>query len=121
MAPYERLKAWQHADHLAHEVYNLTAQWPSDERFGLIAQARRAAFSVAVNICQGAGKRGRSELGRYLDISLGSLAELTYALRFAQTRGWIAPDDWRRIESLREETSKTLWYLYKAVRSRPSN
>jgi four helix bundle protein len=116
MPPYQQLIAWKHADRLAHIVYDLTAAWPSEERYGLISQARRAAFSVPANICEGAGRRGRREFGHFLDLSLGSLAELRYTLSFARERGWVSPESWNRVESLREETSKTLWFLYRAVR-----
>ncbi len=87
MLPCERLTAWQYADQLVHAVYDVTQSWPTEERFGLTSQTRRAAFSVPANICEGASKRGRHEFGRYLDISLGSLAELTYALKFARALG----------------------------------
>lgn len=53
---------------------------PREERYGITAQARRAAFSAAANIVEGAAKRGSGELRRYLDIAVGSLAELEYWL-----------------------------------------
>jgi four helix bundle protein len=116
MLPCERLRAWELADRLAHAVYDVTTTWPTHERFGITSQARRAAFSVPANICEGASKRGRREYGRFLDNAIGSLAELTYTLKFARARGWITESDWRRIEPLREAASKTLWLLYRSVR-----
>jgi four helix bundle protein len=116
MLACERLRAWEFADRLAHRVYDLTQSWPSVERFGLISQARRAAFSVPANICEGAGKRGNREFGRYLDIAMGSLAELTYTLRFARERGWIRSEEWDELELVRENASKMLWLLYRSVR-----
>jgi four helix bundle protein len=47
-------------------------------------QARTAAFSVSLNIAEGASKRGPREMRRYLDIALGSLSELQFILRFAK-------------------------------------
>ncbi len=116
MFPYERVKAWELADQLAHAVYDATAKWPDTEKFGLVRQAQRAAMSVAINICEGSAKRGSREYARYLDIARGSQSELSYILRFARKRGWISEEDWRRLETLRAETSKCLWFLYKSVR-----
>jgi len=81
---YERLKAWQACHQLVLATYSLTAKWPSDERYGLTAQARRAAFSAAANIAEGAAKRGPKEFRRFLDISIGSLAELSYIFLLAE-------------------------------------
>ncbi len=117
MKRYERFKAWEFADRLAHAVYDCTNGWPRDERFGLISQARRAAFSIPSNICEGASRRGGREFGRFLEISLGSLAELTYTLEFARRRGWIRESAWDGLEALRENTSRMLWLLYRSVRS----
>jgi four helix bundle protein len=116
MRACERLKAWELADKLAHAVYDLTDQWPKEERFGLSAQARRSAFSVPANICEGAAKQGRGEFGRYLDIAAGSMAELEYTLRFAKQRGWIVDQDWKSLDELQVEAARVLWGLHQAIR-----
>src|SRR5207249_1077593 len=79
MPPYERLKAWQECHKLVLETYRVTKAFPREELYGLTSQARRAAFSAAVNIVEGSAKRGVGEYRRFLDISIGSLAELGYA------------------------------------------
>ena len=116
MFPYERVKAWEFADQLAHAVYDETETWPTTERYGLVSQARRAAMSVAINICEGSTKRGSREYARFLDIARGSQAELSYILRFARWRGWVTESAWATLEKLRAETSKCLWFLYRSVR-----
>ncbi len=87
MMPYEKFAAWRIAHELALEVYRVTDQWPGAELYGLTAQTRRAALSAPTNIAEGAAKRGKAEFGRYLDIALGSLSELSYLLRFSKDRG----------------------------------
>ena len=77
MMPYERLKAWETAHQLVLAVYRETRGWPSEERFGLTAQARRAAVSVTSNLAEGSARLGGRELRRFADIGLGSLAELS--------------------------------------------
>ncbi len=60
---YKDLEVWQKAMDLVVETYRLTKTFPSDERFGLIAQLRRASVSVPSNIAEG---RGRFGLGGFL-------------------------------------------------------
>jgi four helix bundle protein len=115
MAPYERLEAWRMAHRLVLTIYKVTDDWPSEERFGLTVQVRRAALSVPVNIAEGAAKRGHREFRRFLDISLGSLSELTYLLRFSRDRGLLTPETWTELESLRDEAGKLTWQLYRKL------
>lgn len=70
-------------------MYAGTADWPKSELYGLVSQIRRAAVSAEANIAEGAAKRGRRELRRFLDISLGSLAEVACLLRIAVDLGYL--------------------------------
>jgi four helix bundle protein len=116
MMPFENLRAWQSAPRLALAVYRATETWPRREIYGLTSQARRAAVSVAANIAEGTAKRGKKEVGRFLEMALASFSELTYLLRLSLDRGIIASDDWQAVEQIREETGKLLWGLYRYVR-----
>src|SRR5213594_4148701 len=73
--PYERFEAWKSCHALALEVYRISASWPAGERFGLTAQARRAAFSSPANIVEGSARRGAREFRYFLNVAVGSLAE----------------------------------------------
>src|SRR5215216_7963859 len=110
--PYEKFKAWNVAHQLALEVYKVSEHWPSSERYQLTAQIRRAALSAATNIAEGAAKRGTREFRRYLDISLGSLSELSYLLRFSRDRGILSDEMFRSLEELRNRTGVLTWRLY---------
>jgi len=115
MQPYERFAAWRHCHHLALTVYRITAGFPPEERFGLVSQARRAAFSAAANIVEGSAKRGRAEFRRFLDIAIGSLGELAYVIRFAADLGLLGEPDATLLRRMHEEASKTTWGLYKSL------
>ena len=119
--PFERFKAWQLAHGLTLAVHEVSEDWPARERYGLVAQTRRAAVSIAANIAEGTAKRGASEFGRYLDIALGSLFELTYLLRLCLDLKYLSADQWSTLEIMRSETSKVLWGLYHKVRRNRSN
>jgi four helix bundle protein len=100
----------------ALEVYTKTESWPVTERYGLTAQIRRAALSVPTNIAEGVGRQGRRELARYLSISLGSLAELSYLLRFSRDREICSRQDWAYLERLRGKAGGLVYGLYRRVR-----
>ncbi|MEO8031892.1 MAG: four helix bundle protein [Gemmatimonadota bacterium] len=115
MMPYEKLEAWKACHLLVLAVYTETRSWPSEERFGLTSQARRAAVSAATNIAEGVAKRGQKEFRRYLDISLGSLSELSYLLRLAKELGFSTADQANRLSQVREVAGRTTWKLYAAI------
>ncbi|HEX5500385.1 MAG TPA: four helix bundle protein [Thermomicrobiales bacterium] len=85
---YRDLIAWQKGIALVESVYRLTAGWPSDERLGLVAQARRSAVSVPANIAEGAGRSGTREFRHHLSMAHGSLCELETHLIVAQRLGF---------------------------------
>lgn len=91
MGYFKDLKVWRAAHGLALAVYQVSGGFPAAERFGLTAQARRAAVSVAANLAEGAGRRSDAELVRFAGIALGSLHELEAELLLARDLGWLDP------------------------------
>jgi four helix bundle protein len=77
---------------LVEKVYLATANWPSDERFGLTSQVRRAVISIPANIAEGSGRTGPAEMRHFLSIAHGSLCEVQTHLEIAQRLG-IAADE----------------------------
>jgi len=118
MMPFERFEAWRQAHCLALDVYKVSARWPVQERYGLISQARRAAYSIPSNIAEGTARRGSNEFARYLNIALGSFSELTYLLYLARDLGYLSQEEWSALEERRTVTGKLLWSLYARVRKR---
>jgi four helix bundle protein len=116
---YEKLEAWQTCHRLVIAVYAASREWPQDERFGLIAQARRAAFSAAANIAEGSAKRGHREFRRFLDTSLGSLAELSYIILLTRELGYLPEESASAIESIRDKAGRLTWGLYAHVSKGP--
>ena len=82
---------------------------------------RRAAFSAAANIAEGAAKRGNGEFRRYLDIALGSLSELAYSIQLTKELGLLQGTAGQELEELRSRAGKMTWGLYRAVGRRASS
>ena len=112
---HEKLKSWSACHSLALAVYRITERWPAAEKFGLTSQARRSAYSGAANIAEGAAKRGATEFRRFLNISLGSLAELSYILLLARDLGYMKPEEWGEIEAIRDHAGRLTWGLYRSL------
>jgi len=115
MNTYDNLIAWQACHKLVLSVYFATAKWPTDERYGLVAQARRAAFSSAANLAEGSAKRSYRDFRRYIDNALASLAELRYIIRLANELELLEAKEGDLLEAVRDEAGKVTWGLYRHV------
>jgi four helix bundle protein len=115
MAIYERIKAWERCHELGVAVYGVTDCWPPAERYGLTAQARRAAHSAAANIAEGCAKKGAREFRRFLDVSLGSLSELSYTLLLARDLQILPQDEWGKLDELQRKAGGMTWLLYRSL------
>src|SRR5437660_12911210 len=118
MSRYERLHAWRECHELALAVYEVSKKFPSDERYGLTSQLRRAAFSAAVNIVEGSARRSSREFRRFLDISLSSLTEVGYALRFARETSLLPDATWAILNDQQSRARFLTWQLYRSVARR---
>ncbi len=77
MKSFKDLAVWEKAHLLALEIYRATKQFPKDDVYGLTSQMRRASVSIATNIAEGCGRNGDAELGRFLQIAMGSEVSLS--------------------------------------------
>lgn len=89
MHDIKKLKIWQKAIDLAVNVYQVSANFPIDERYGLIAQIRRCSISISSNISEGAGRNTKGEFKQFLGIASGSSFELQTQLIIAERLGFI--------------------------------
>jgi|SRR6266852_1146974 len=90
MQRFTDLKVWQRSHALVLHVYRLTKSFPSDERYGLTSQLRRAVLSVPTNIAEGSKRHTNPEYARFLNIAEGSLAETEYLLMVSRDLGYLS-------------------------------
>ncbi|HJU83764.1 MAG TPA: four helix bundle protein [Holophagaceae bacterium] len=98
---HRKLKVFQLADALAVEVYRATGGFPQEERFALQSQMRRGAVSAAANIVEGSARRSTAEYVNFLNVALGSAAEVDYLIGSALELGFL---DVKTAGKLRERT-----------------
>jgi len=77
---YKELDAWKESIELVQLVYEITQKFPSEEKFGLVSQLRRASVSVPSNIAEGCSRSSNKEYKRFVEIALGSILELEFSL-----------------------------------------
>jgi four helix bundle protein len=114
---YKDLVAWQKSMDLVVAVYAASARFPSDERFGLTAQVRRAAVSIPSNIAEGYSRRTRPEYVRFLDIARGSANEVETQMIIAVRLGFPLPGDSQGILESVQEVQRILKGLVGSLRS----
>jgi four helix bundle protein len=117
--PFTDLKVWQRSHKLTLELYRLTASFPSDERFGLVSQIRRAAVSVPANIVEGTKRSHARDYGRFLNIAEGSNAELSYLIILSRDLGFIDKERSRALLVELDEISRMLYALRQKVERTP--
>jgi len=89
---HQKMQIYDISRQFVHECYRLTKSLPSEERFGMISQIRRAALSVHLNIAEGASRKSEAERKRYFEISRGSVIEIDAALDIAKDLGYLNTD-----------------------------
>jgi four helix bundle protein len=101
---YRELQVWQKAVDMVVAVYELTAEFPPQEKYGLASQIQRAAVSVPANIAEGYGRVHRGDYVHHLSIARGSLAELETHITIAVRLGFIqrekAVDLWNMTQEI---------------------
>ncbi len=97
MKTHKDLIVWQKSIVLVKKVYALTQTFPKDEMFGLISQMRRCAVSIPSNIAEGHGRGSEKELVRFLEIALGSTAELETQLIISKELGFVTVEDFETL------------------------
>ena len=90
---HKKLRVWQEAMELAKTVYRVTVELPSEEKYGLTSQMRRAAVSVPSNIAEGAARQGSKESTQFFTIARGSLSELDTQVELCRALGFLTPDN----------------------------
>ncbi len=108
MFRFEKLDVWHRVVDFADLVYSLTRQFPSDERFGLTSQMRRASVSISSNIAEGSGRVSDKDFGRFIEIAYGSVMEVVSQAEIAQRQNFLSTEHRNELNGKAEELARML-------------
>lgn len=117
MHNFKQLTVWQKARELVKDIYRVTASFPSDEKFGITNQIRRASVSICANIAEGSGKSTLKDFNRFLDNALGSTFEVETFLILSNDLGFLKNPESESLVTKVEEIGKMLHGLKSKVSS----
>ena len=115
------LVIWQKAMEAVAECYELTRNFPNDERFGLTSQLRRAAVSIPSNIAEGKGRGTTGVYINHLSIALGSLAEVDTQIELAVKLKMIKASSTHSITMKLEEIGRMISGLKRSLERNTSS
>ncbi len=115
MRDYTKIEAWRLADDLTVAIYEHTRDFPSEERYGLTSQLRRAAYSAPANIAEGSARASQRDYLHFLYIARGSLSESQYFLHLAHRLKYLSDEDAEELTSQARSSAACLCGLIRAV------
>ena len=107
---FRDLQIWHKGKAICIELYRVTGSFPSDEKFGIVSQIRRAALSVTSNIAEGHGRSSNQDFCRFLFMTLGSIRELESLIEISQELEFIE-DGSSLIANLQEVARMTTSFI----------
>jgi len=106
MHKYKELKLWQKSIDLVTRIYEVTRDFPSNEKFGLVSQINRSAVSIPSNIAEGAGRNSDKEFMKFLAIAHASSFELETQLIISNNLGYLSAGKLKELVDLINELQK---------------
>jgi four helix bundle protein len=114
MDGHRKLAVWQASTHLVLEVYALCRELPQDERYIVVPQLKRAAWSVPNNIAEGNARRGRAQLLQFLNCAIGSLGEIDSVMGILPDLYELDPVHVAKVNQLRIDVTRGTFALMRS-------
>jgi four helix bundle protein len=116
MQSFRNLRVWEKSHQLTLDIYASSKAFPRDEAFGLTSQIRRASASIGMNIAEGCCRKGDIEMGRFLQIAIGSASELEYQILLAHDLDYLRNPAYERLVAQVVDVKKMLSSLMQKVK-----
>ena len=100
---------------LAEEVYRVMADFPKDERFGLISQLNRCAVSVPSNISEGAGRASNKQFRQFLEFSMGSCNEIQTQIELSKRFNYLSLETGNKIIDEAIQVYRMIFAFYNSM------
>lgn len=114
----EDMEVFKKAHEVVLEVYEITNTFPDVEKFAMVSQMRRAAYSIPSNLMEGGCRLNKKEYRQFAGIAKGSTGELKYFLLLSKDLGYISEEKYLTLRKSAEEVSKMLNGLIRALTER---
>ncbi len=108
MQDFRKLEVWQKAHALTLQVYKLTQCFPTEERFGLTNQLRRASVSVESNLAEGSSRGSDPDFRRFVQMAVGSTSEVECQLLLARGLGYLSAPEHLLVEQEVQQIKRML-------------
>lgn len=118
MRPHENLEVWKRAVELVVSIYKRTPDFPSDEKFGLTSQIRRASVSIPTNIAEGAARQSDQEFLRFPAIAQGSCSEVETELLISSKLGFLPQLEYVELKAETDSIGRMLVGLSKHLKTK---
>ena len=116
--PHKNLDVWKLSMDLVVEIYKETEGLPDAEKYGLMAQIRRAAISIPSNIAEGAARQTTKEFINFLHIAQASLSELETQIELAMRLNYITKNKRETVDKRMERIDKMITGLLRQLKQR---
>ena len=113
---YRKLIAYQKAKEVVNSIYKLLKKFPSEERYAMCDQLRRASISISSNIAEGVNRYSVKDKAHFIEMAYGSLMEVSSQIEIAEELGYITLDDRLSMDQLVEEVARLLSGLQKTYK-----
>ncbi|MCB0501095.1 MAG: four helix bundle protein [Bacteroidetes bacterium] len=114
--PFEKLEIWELSVTITVKIYEITASFPSEEKFGIVSQIRRASNSVTANIAEGASRLSNKDKARFFQIAYSSLMEVLSFTIVCNRLGFLTLNELNDTRKLIEELSNKLNAYHKKLK-----
>jgi len=115
---YRDLVEWQKAMKFVTAIYEVTQRFPSEERYSLTNQLRRASVSVPSNIAEGQARFSQKEFHHFLSMARGSLVEIETQLLIARNLKYVQPAKAEYLLATADELGRILNGLISSIKNR---
>jgi four helix bundle protein len=116
MKDFRNLQVWEKSHKLTLLIYKTVSLFPSDEKYGLISQIKRASASIPTNIAEGCGRESDKDFARFLQIAMGSASEVEYLVILSKDLNYLDTETSNLLIESTQEIKKMLASLLKTLR-----
>jgi len=96
---YEELDVYKKSHNFVLEIYKITKTFPNDEKYRLVDQLTRAAYSIPSNIAEGNSRNTTKEYINFLYMARGSANEIKYFLLLSKDLNYINEETYSKLKN----------------------